>query len=217
MSIGPQTRETSQAAIPHTVLDESAVAGARTYAEALLNVAEKDGQGEAVVGELEEVIDDVLRSNAQFADLLIGPALSQEQKDGILVKLFEGRALPIVTRFLRVLNRHGRLDLLETIVQQGHAELDRRRNRRRVLVRSAAPLDEASRPRLQERLGRMLAAEPVIDYAVDPSLLGGLVVQAGDEIYDASVRAQLERLRREIVQVRAHEARKRFTTSAVGE
>lgn len=215
MSIGPHSREAAEAAIPNTVLDDSAIAGARSYAEALLNVAEKEGQADAAVEEIEEIRDDVLRGQPTFAALLTGPMLGPDQKDALLVKLFEGRALPTIVRFLRVLNRNGRLDLLGTIVEQARAELDRRRNRRRVQVRSATPLDESQQAALRDRLGRMLAAEPVVQYTTDPSLIGGLVVQVGDEIYDASVRAQLERLRREVVQTRAHEARKRFAATAV--
>lgn len=217
MSTAPQTRQAPEAAIPRTVLDDTAVAGARSYADALLNVAAKDGQAEAVVGELEEVLDDVLRPNPGFAALLTGPAMGAEQKDALLVRLFEGRARPVVTRFLRVLNRHGRLDLLETIVRQARAEIDRRHNRRRVHVRTAAPLDEGHQAALHDRLGRMLRAEPVIEYAVDPELIGGLVVQVGDEVYDASVRSQLERMRREIVEGRVHEVRRRFAATAIAE
>jgi len=54
MTTGPNSREAAQAAIPATVFDDEAAAGARSYAEALLKVAEGDGQVDAALGELEE-------------------------------------------------------------------------------------------------------------------------------------------------------------------
>jgi F-type H+-transporting ATPase subunit delta len=213
MSTGPQSRETAQAAIPATVFDEQAAAGARAYAEAFLNAAEKEGQTDAALGELVEALDDVFRDHPRFAELLISGGLPEEERDRLLVEIFEGRALPVVSRFLRVLNRHGRLNLLAGIAQQARAMWDRRQNRRQVVVRSAVPLDEAQQATLRARLGQMLAAEPVVRYEVDPALIGGLVVQAGDEVYDASVRAQLERMRREIVRGKIHEVRDRLAAS----
>jgi F-type H+-transporting ATPase subunit delta len=213
MSTGPQTRQAAEAAIPGTVMDDEAAAGARSYAEALLNVAEKDGQADAVLGEIEEILDDVFRAHPEFAGLLAGPSLGHEEKDRVLVQLFEGRALPTVVRFLRVLNRHGRLGLLPMVAAQARALLDRRRNRRPVTVASAVPLDEGQQAALAAKLAAMLGAEPVVRYLVDPALLGGLVVQVGDEVYDASVRAQLERLRREVVRGKVHEVRGRLAES----
>jgi F-type H+-transporting ATPase subunit delta len=213
MSTAPEARENAQRAMPATVFDDEAAAGARAYAEAFLNAAEKDGQVDAALGELEEALSDVFVDHPRFAELLIAGGLPEEQRDRLLVTIFEGRALPVVARFVRVLNRHGRLGLLGTIVQQARQMWDRRQNRRQVTVRSAAPLDDGQRAALRDRLATMLAAEPVVRYEVDPALIGGLVVQAGDVVYDTSVRAQLERMRREIVRGRVHEVRDRLAAA----
>jgi F-type H+-transporting ATPase subunit delta len=131
------------------------------------------------------------------------------EKDRILIKTFEGRALPMVVRFLRVLNRHGRLGLIAPIARQARALWDLKQNRRPVLVRSAVPLDDAQREAVRDRLGRMLAATPLVTYQVDPALLGGLVVQVGDDVYDASVRNRLEQLRHRLIEGKTHEIQSR--------
>ena len=61
--------------------------------------------------------------------------------------------------------------------------------------------------------------EPILESAVDPDLLGGLVVQVGDWLYDASVRTQLETLRNQLITRSSHEiqsGRDRFS-SPVGD
>ncbi|MBV8266624.1 MAG: F0F1 ATP synthase subunit delta, partial [Planctomycetaceae bacterium] len=95
-----------------TVFDDEAPEVTRSYAEALLGAAEKEGQVEAVLDELDELVRDVLRAHPRFAALLASPALAATGKDRIVVETLEGRALPVVVRFLRVLNRHGRLGSL---------------------------------------------------------------------------------------------------------
>ncbi|MBV8075794.1 MAG: ATP synthase F1 subunit delta [Planctomycetaceae bacterium] len=190
-----------------TVFDDEAPEVTRSYAEALLGAAEKEGQVEAVLDELDELVRDVLRAHPRFAALLASPALAATGKDRIVVETLEGRALPVVVRFLRVLNRHGRLGSLTAIVRAARATWDRRQNRRPVTVRSAVPLDEGQRAALHDRLGRLLGATPVMNVVVAPELIGGLVIQVGDHVYDASVRNRLAQLRERLIASRLQEIR----------
>jgi F-type H+-transporting ATPase subunit delta len=199
----------SSTSIAGTVFDDEALVLATTYAEALVNVSAKEGQVDAVLNELDEIVSDLLAPNPKFAALLASPLLAQDTKDEILVNTLEGRALPAVVQFLRVLNRRGRLELIEPVAQAARVIWDERQNRRRVRVRSAIPLNEAQQAAIRERLADMLAATPILQLEVDRSLLGGLVVQAGDDVYDASVRNRLEQLRRRLIEGKAHEIQSR--------
>ena len=176
-----------------SVFDDVAPELTRNYAEALL--AASGDRAEAVVGDLEAVRDEMLDPHPDFASILASPTVKDAEKDRLLVKTLDGRVDETVVRFLRVLNRHGRLGMLPSVIRQARTTLDRRLKRKAVTVRSAVPLDDAQQAALAERLTAMIHASPVITLEVDPSLLGGLVVQVGDAVYDASVRNRLERLR----------------------
>jgi len=201
------TADAADAAVAGTVFDEVAPELTRNYAEALLNAS--GAEADAVIAELEEIRADVLVAQPRFAAVLASPSVAAAEKDRIVTETFEGRALPTVVRFLRVLNRHGRLGLLSTITRQARATLDRRQNRKPVTVRSAVPLDEGQQASLRDRLASMIHATPVITLEVDPSLIGGLVVQVGDDVYDASVRNRLERLRGRLIERKTHEIQSR--------
>jgi F-type H+-transporting ATPase subunit delta len=192
-----------------TVFDDESPEVTRSYAEALLNVAEQEGQAEAVLGELDELVDDVFRGRPEFAAILASPTLPAQEKDRILTKAFEGRALPTVVRFLRVLNRRDRLGQIGPIARQARVLWDRKQNRRPVSVRSAVPLDDAQREALRERIGRMIAATPLLTFEVDPTLIGGLVVQVGDDVYDASLRNRLQQLRHRLIEGKTYEIQSR--------
>jgi F-type H+-transporting ATPase subunit delta len=198
---------TADGFIPETVLDQVAPELTRNYAEALLNAS--GDEVNAVLEELEAIQTDVLQVQPRFAAILGSPSVSDAEKDRILTDTFEGHALPTVVKFLRVLNRHGRLAMLSSVTRQARATLDRRQNRKPVTVRSAVPLDEGQVAAVLDRLAKMVNATPVITLEVDPSLIGGLVVQVGDDVYDASVRTRLERLRGRLIERKTHEIQSR--------
>jgi F-type H+-transporting ATPase subunit delta len=192
-----------------TVFEDDQPEVSRSYAEALLGAAKHADQIESVLDELDELVADVLSPYPQFAAILASEALPAAEKDRILTSTLENRASPLVLRFLRVLNRHGRLGLIAPIARMARELMDRQQNRRRVLVRSAVPLTEDQRNALVERLGRMLAATPVPTYQIDPALIGGLVIQIGDDVYDASVRNRLGQLRNRLIEGKTHEIQSR--------
>lgn len=195
-----------------TVFEEDRSGASRNYAEALLNVAEDGGQADAVIDELEEFVADLVVDDSRFHELFNNPVVRVESRDRLLVETFEEWAHPTLLRFLRVLNRHGRLALLATIAVQARALWDQRQNRRPATIRSASPLDEGQRGALFERLSHMLAAAPVIRFEVDPALIGGLVVQVGDDVYDASIRNRLDLMRCGLVAGRARTDLSRFAS-----
>ena len=190
-----------------SVFDDVAPELTRNYAEALL--AASGARAEAVVGELEEFRADVLDAHPDYAALIASPTVAGAEKDRVLTASLDGRADETVLRFLRVLNRHGRLAILPSVIAQARATLDRRLNRKAVTVRSAVALDEAQQAALRDRLAALVQATPVITLEVDPSLIGGLVVQVGDAVYDASVRNRLERLRGRLTERKTHEIQSR--------
>lgn len=203
-------------ASPTTVLDEDSGSElARAYAQAILAAAENAGRVESVLDELDELIADVWQARPDFARLLVSAATATAEKDRILVETFDGRADPLVLNLLRVLNRHGRLGLLTSVANRARLLWEKKVGRQRVTVTSAKPLDATQQDALRESLSGMVGAEPILRYEVDPSLIGGLLVQVGDHVYDASIRNQLRLLRRQLLEEKATEVRRSrdaFTT-----
>jgi F-type H+-transporting ATPase subunit delta len=188
-----------------TVFDETADEIARVYGEALRGAAEKAGQVDEVLEELDAVHDLIVTKLPAFADLLGSNLQSVSDKDRLLSEAFDGRTTSTTAQFLRVLNRHGRIALLGPILRAAHASWDRRQNRHPVLVRSAVPLSEPEVEALRRRLEASLGGTPVLRMEVDPALIGGLVVRVGDDLYDNSVRNRLEQLRQRLIEGKTHE------------
>jgi F-type H+-transporting ATPase subunit delta len=67
-------------------------------------------------------------------------------------------------------------------------------DRRKVTVESAVELDEATRTRVLSGLGKQYGADLAVQYQVNPSLIGGLRIRVGNDVFDGSVQGRLARL-----------------------
>jgi len=177
----------------HVLADPSAKAVARVYAQAYLDGA----QAANISDPLEEMTsfqDDVLKTNPQFAQLLTTEMTSNDEKRGMIERVVKPRASEFFTNFLTVLASRDRLELLPLILEEALLEQEQRSGRVRVQVKSSTELSEVQLKRIQERLQSALNKEPILIPVVEEDLLGGLVIQVGDTIYDGSIRTRLKNL-----------------------
>ena len=200
---------TEQADLPNRVRsvmeDPSAQAIAKSYATAFLDAAEGHGGSQEAVDSLESLVEDVLNPNPGFETLLTGPLTGRDNQLGMIDRTIKSQAPPVLGRFLDVLANHGRLDLIRPIAAAARSEQQRRLGQRQVIVRTASELSGDQLDQIRGRINDTVDFEPVIVPEVDPSLLGGLVIQIGDTVYDSSLRSRLRNLRSRLRERFTHE------------
>jgi F-type H+-transporting ATPase subunit delta len=184
--------------------DPSQQAIARTYADALLDAVAATGS-ETVLEELGSFVDDVLLKVPGLQEILNSLVIGRDEKIRLIDKVIAPRASEMLTNFLRVLARHGRLDLLPSILRESRIRNEIRHGRRRVQVTSARPLDTGAEGRIRTRLAESLPFDPILETRVDPSLLGGIVIRVGDTIYDCSLATRIKQLRERLKHRSLHE------------
>jgi F-type H+-transporting ATPase subunit delta len=191
---------------PHheTVLDSGSQRVARVYAAALLDAAEQRNETGRVLEEFAALVEDLFRADPQFEAFIASGAISRRPKAEVIHRAFDGRASDVFRNFLLVLNDHLRLDLLRGIYNAAKELYEERSGRMRVSVTSAVPLADDQRERLLQELRRKYNKEPILTTRVDPALLGGLVVRVGDWLFDGSVRARLENIRKQLIERGSH-------------
>ncbi|MFO0899542.1 MAG: ATP synthase F1 subunit delta [Pirellulales bacterium] len=182
---------------------------ALVYAKAFLASTEKAGETAARVEELTSLVDDVLVPQPQFAAVLGSRRLAHEEKTALIDRVFGGKASPLLLSFLKVLSSHGRLDALQAIGREVRARYDEQRGRKRVRITAATALDKPMLGELTEKLRAMLGGEPVLEVAVRPELIGGILIRVGDTVYDGSVASRLARLRTQMIDRSIHEIQSR--------
>ncbi len=171
---------------------------ARNYAETLLEVAERH-EGLEPFGEGIEVVARLIEENSGFRTFLETPRIAATDKKKVLRTAF-GEQLPVtLLNFLFVLIDRRRQRLLREIASEYHTLVDERMNRERVDVTVAHTLDDPTVTLLEERLTGLLGRQAIARMRVKPRILGGVVVRAGDTIYDGSLRRRLDDMRRSLL------------------
>lgn len=171
--------------------------GARRYAEAAFQVAQRDGTVDAWRRELEAAA--TIAGQAVIGRTLANPAISLETRAAAVETTFGRVASRPVINLILLMLRRGRIADVPRVA----AEFRRLDNARLGITiataTTAAPLTADEVTALTQRLETSTGGRIELDVKVDPSLLGGLVVQVGDRLIDGSVRGRLERLRNQLV------------------
>jgi F-type H+-transporting ATPase subunit delta len=170
---------------------------ARVYAEALMAAA--GSQADAVGDDLDALVADVLEKHPNADRFLASGAINRKTKATVLQAAFGEGVSEVLRNFLGVLNNKTRLGLLRAIAAAYRKLRDEAAGRVRVRVTSAVPLSDDQLSKLKSTLSGQLDGVPVLDTRTDPDLLGGLVVQVGDRVYDSSVRTRLDSLRNHLM------------------
>ena len=182
-----------------TVMDVTVEQLARIYARAFMDAAAKSTDADSWVEELESMVTDVLDHFPQLEQVLESALVSAEQKEVLLNRVFSKSASTGVLNFLKVLARHGRLELLRPIVREAKKLAAQRAGLADVEVRVVKELDDSLLKDLHYRLQKTLGKKPNLSIKIDPSLIAGIVVRVGDRVYDGSVHTQLERAREAMI------------------
>lgn len=177
---------------------KGAVAG--RYAEALYEIA----VAQEIVDKMEEelkAVANLLEEEPDLKKVLYHPRITAAEKKDVLRNLLADKVSETTMNFLSLVVDRQRENYLADMVEVFVDYANKARNISDVEVTSAMELDEAKRARLVETLGGMTGKDVRVNYSVDPSLIGGIVVRIGDKVMDGSVKARLDSLREHLRQI----------------
>jgi len=177
---------------------------AKIYAQAVVEAADAAGCRREVLAELGTLARGVLPQVPEAAAVFASPKVPAEEKARIIDRLTAGRMTATTVNALHVLARHGRLGLLDAVVEAAERLADERDGRKQATFTTAMPLDSAEQARIVAETEKALSASLTPAFVVDPTIIGGLVVRVGDTIYDQSVATGLARIGGRIQQRNIH-------------
>jgi F-type H+-transporting ATPase subunit delta len=172
-----------------------ATAAARRYAKAVFELAQQEGNVEEWGRRLTEIRE--LFADPKVAAVLGNPTIATEQREAFVATsphLFDDEA----TNLARLLIESGRIDEAPAIEQEFQSLADEAAGRVRATVTTAIELERDDRDRVERELSKRLNKEVRLTVVVDPRIIGGLKLQYGDRVVDASVAARLQQLRRRL-------------------
>jgi F-type H+-transporting ATPase subunit delta len=164
------------------------------YALALFELARDQDALDVVAGDLGN-LRTLLGESADLRRLVDSPVLSREEQGRAITALAERVGFaPLTKQFLGLLAHKRRLFALPGIIAAYQAMLGEHKGEVSAEVSSAVALSEEQLAAVKEQLSKAVGRTVTLATAVDPSLLGGLVVRVGSRMLDASLRTKLQRL-----------------------
>ncbi|HEY3552826.1 MAG TPA: ATP synthase F1 subunit delta [Solirubrobacterales bacterium] len=169
---------------------------ARVYAEALFEVGRDKGKLDALQQQLGQFADAVDR-NHELQVFFFSPYLSTAEKQEGIERAITG-AEPELINFLELLvDKHRMTEVFG--IRRELDELWKQENRRiDVTVTSAVELDPAVVEKIGQEVERQTEEKVDLSSRVDSEILGGIVLQVGNMVLDASIRSRLEKLRKSV-------------------
>jgi F-type H+-transporting ATPase subunit delta len=171
---------------------------ARVYAEALFEVGRDKGKLDALQQQLGEFADAVDR-NRELQVFFFSPYLSSAEKQEGIGRAITG-AEPELINFLELLvDKHRMTEIFR--IRRELDELWKHENRRLdVTVTSAVELDQSVVEKIGQEVERQTGEKVDLSSQVDDRILGGIVLQVGNMVLDASIRSRLEKLKKSVAQ-----------------
>ena len=175
-----------------------ATAAAKRYARAVFELAEEAGEVTAWSERL-ALLRDVF-SDEQVKAALTNPTIPTERRME-LISAAPPEFDPESTNLAKLLIESNRVADIAGIEEEYERLADVAAGRVRATVTTAVELAPADRHRVSDELSKRLGKEVRLDVVVDPRILGGLKLQYGDRLVDASVATRLQQLRRRLAEV----------------
>lgn len=163
---------------------------------ALVRAADAAGQGDRIDDEL-FAFERAVATSTQLRDALADESRSVADRQRLIDLLLDGKAAPITVRLAREALAGDRAHVVAAIDELIEIAAEAR-NRKVATIRTAYPISSAQQDRLRATLGRDAGSEVHLNVIVDPTLVGGLLVEIGDDVIDGTVGTRLDDVRRRI-------------------
>jgi F-type H+-transporting ATPase subunit delta len=171
---------------------------ARVYAEALFDVAKEKGKLDQIGGQLTEFADAV-DAERDLQVFFFSPYFSSAEKIEGLKKAVSGADDELVNFFDLLIEKHRMTEIFR--IRNRFEQLWKQENKRLdVTVTSAVELDPAVVEKVGSEVERQTGQKVELASRVDDGILGGMILQVGNMVLDASIRARLEKLRKSVAQ-----------------
>ncbi|MDO4187922.1 MAG: ATP synthase F1 subunit delta [Lachnospiraceae bacterium] len=174
----------------------------KTYGDALFELATEESKQDVLFEEALG-IKELLNENDDFVKMMNHPQITREEKEVIIENVFKGRVSDDMTGFLSLLVTNGRFAELESVLDYFIAKIKEFKKIGIAYVATPLPLSDKQKSDVENKLLATTGYEKMeMNYDIDESLIGGMTIRVGDRVIDSSVKSKLEKLTKELKQVK---------------
>ncbi|UYQ93262.1 ATP synthase F1 subunit delta [Chitinophaga horti] len=171
---------------------------ASRYAKAVVDLAVEKNELEAVHTDM-QLLKAIFKSNPDVVALLKSPIIKADKKVKILGAVLEGKISAITAGFVKLITEKSRESALPQVAEEVIKQYNVIKNITTVKITTAVPVAtetlDAIRLKAEQTAGRKVTMES----AVNPELIGGFVLETGDQLFDASVQRDLKDIKKQFL------------------
>lgn len=173
----------------------------KTYGDALFELAVEENSVDSINEEV-IAVEEVLTTNPDLFKLLNHPKIDKLEKVNIVKEVFEGKVSKNVVGFLTVMVEKERHNQIIETLQYFILKVKEFKNIGVVSVTTPMELTETQKEELVNKLiNTTKYVKLEVDYAIDESLIGGMVIRIGDRVVDSSIKTKLSELTKDLSKI----------------
>ena len=172
---------------------------ATRYANALMELATEKNVLKQVADDMELVFNGIAYSK-ELRTILKSPVIKTEKKESILNEIFKNKIGDVSANFLQFVIKKNRENLIYDILKRFKELYYLKINRVEANVTSSVELTEQQKDQLQDSLEQFTQKDVTSIFSIDDSIIGGFVVKINDTVFDASIKQQLNKLRKKLLE-----------------
>lgn len=171
---------------------------AARYAKSLLDLAKEQNNLDAVLSDM-KAFANVIEHSKEMNMLLNSPIINGDKKLSVLKSLFAGKFQPVTISFFDIIIRKKRERFLGAVAKGFVEQYNLMSNIANATVKSAITLSDAAIAEIKGHIERQTGKKINLTTKVDSNLIGGVVVQVEDRLFDASIAGKLGKLKQELL------------------
>lgn len=174
---------------------------AKVYGDALFAAANEAGRMDDMYDEVHELLK-ILAANADLQKMLDNPKVIREEKESVIENIFRGRISDEIVELMKLMIAKGRYSQIESVFEYYIGLVKEVKKIGVAHVTTALELTDEQKEQIVKRLLETTAYESFeMTYAVDKSLIGGMVIHIGDRVVDSSIKTKLYELSKDLKKI----------------
>ena len=173
----------------------------KTYGDALFELAKEQDKMDDLAKEV-KLVQTVLAQNPEFSKLMNHPKVGKDEKLQVVKEVFDTRVDKELVGFLRLVVEKDRYNEIDEILSYFIDKVKEEKQIGVAHVTSAVKLSEIQKKLVEEKLIETTSyKEMEMNFAIDESLIGGLVIRIGDKVVDSSIKSKLSELTKQLMNI----------------
>lgn len=173
----------------------------KVYGDALFDAARESGRMDSIYEEVQS-LQKILKENEDFRKMMENPKVMREDKESVIETVFGGRISDEIVGLMKLLIVKGRYSKIDSVFDYFIGQVKEEKKIGIAYVSTAVELTDVQKEQIVKRLLDTTGYESFeMNYSVDISLIGGMVIRIGDRVVDTSIRTKLYELSKSLKKI----------------